>query len=89
MLWELSFTHPSPFSYRPQVDHREDHRCIVTRILDIPFAEGLHSRTGEVYPDDVDCLQFCHIIPDMTNMEIGGTAANEIGIFLILWQISR
>ncbi|KAI1786074.1 hypothetical protein LXA43DRAFT_1035354 [Ganoderma leucocontextum] len=62
----------SYFTSRKLADHREDHRCVATRILDVSFAAGLRNLTGEVYEDDVVSLAFCHILPELTNMGIEG-----------------
>ncbi|RPD53929.1 hypothetical protein L226DRAFT_574687 [Lentinus tigrinus ALCF2SS1-7] len=42
--------------------HRENFRCIVTRILDLDYA-----KTSGTYDAAVSTLEFCHIFPELTN----------------------
>nr|VWO98015.1 Lysophospholipase 1 (EC (Phospholipase B 1) [Ganoderma boninense] len=64
-----------------EAKHREDHRCIATRILDLPFAEGLHSQTGEFYAGDVSCLRLCHIFPELAPEAVDTASSDSDGVY--------
>ena len=67
---------------------REDHRCIVTRVLDRQFAQDLRLLTGEVYKDVVASLVVCHIFEGPADASIEGTGkVNEVGIFLLVTAV--
>ncbi|KAM5536094.1 hypothetical protein V8D89_010193 [Ganoderma adspersum] len=58
---------------------REDHRCIVTRVLDRQFAQDLRPLTGEVHKDVVASLVVCHIFEGPTDANIEGTGKENKG----------
>ena len=66
--------------------HREDYRCIATRILDYAYALRLRAPNGGMYDGDVDCLDICYILPSSpnTNSEQG---ENAVRVCLILLAI--
>ncbi|KAI1784217.1 hypothetical protein LXA43DRAFT_1043365 [Ganoderma leucocontextum] len=49
---------------------REDHRCIVTRILDFAYALRFRTPDGGMYEEDTEALHFCHIFSESTNEDI-------------------
>ncbi|KAI1786072.1 hypothetical protein LXA43DRAFT_1185413, partial [Ganoderma leucocontextum] len=65
----LAETPKSCTTSRKLAMQREDHRCIATRILDLPFAEDLHDLTGEVYKGIVASLEVCHIFTESNNIK--------------------
>ena len=61
---------------------REDHCCIVTRMLDRQRAIDLCDLANEVYKGIVVSLTVCHIFAEPTSMDVKGKE-NDVGIFSV------
>ncbi|KAM5545298.1 hypothetical protein V8D89_001409 [Ganoderma adspersum] len=76
MLAENPVSH---YTLRKLAMHREDYRCIATRILDYACALRLRTPNDGMYDGDVDSLDICRILPDPpnANLEQGESTRNS------------
>ena len=76
----------SQSSPRLQAMHREDFRCIATRVLDYAYALRLRTPIGGMYDGDVDSLDICRILPCSlnSNSEHGENAVRVRLILLVV-----
>ena len=63
---------------------REDFRCIVTRVLDMTYAEKNQFRRDT----KVETLEFCHIFAESTNYDIEDNK-NKVSNVLVLSRALR